>query len=279
MASCTCSVLSAKPALPKARGTAGRRVNVVAASSHAPAQQDGTLQRRQLLSLSLLAPAAAALLGSGAVGTFPALAEEVAAAPAPGAPAAASSTRYTDPVDAFSIEVPAGWVQGSGTIGDAGTLTSQQARFSNAAGLRKVVAFLPEGKPEVSVAVTVQFLGADYTGLGSFGTAQDFATGVVSKMDTSYIARLPEWRRVKEGPVQVVKLVDVKDKNKQQYVFSYTIDKADEPLRTVWQAVAIGNNGMHNRFYTVNATCTAADCAQYGPVLQKIVNSFAPPTL
>jgi hypothetical protein len=79
--------------------------------------------------------------------------------------------------------------------------------------------------------------------------------------------------------VQVVKLVDVKDKNKQQYVFSYTIDKADEPLRTVWQAVAIGNNGMHNRFYTVNATCTAADCAQYGPVLQKIVNSFAPPTL
>lgn len=131
-------------------------MNVVAASSHAPAQQDGTLQRRQLLSLSLLAPAAAALLGSGAVGTFPALAEEVAAAPAPGAPAAASSTRYTDPVDAFSIEVPAGWVQGSGTIGDAGTLTSQQARFSNAAGLRKVVAFLPEGKPEVSVAVTVQ---------------------------------------------------------------------------------------------------------------------------
>lgn len=48
-----------------------------------------------------------------------------------------------------------------------------------------------------------RFLGADYTGLGSFGTAQDFATGVVSKMDTSYIARLPEWRRVKEGPVQV----------------------------------------------------------------------------
>lgn len=48
-----------------------------------------------------------------------------------------------------------------------------------------------------------RFLGADYTGLGSFGTAQDFATGVVNKMDNSYILKLPEWRRAKEPPVQV----------------------------------------------------------------------------
>ena len=75
-----------------------------------------------------------------------------------------------------SITVPAGWEQGAGAIGEAGTLTSQQARFSNAAGLRRVVAFVPAGKPQVSVAVTVQFIGPDYTKLGSFGTATDFAT-------------------------------------------------------------------------------------------------------
>ena len=117
------------------------------------------------------------------------------------------------------------------------------------------------------MAVTVQFLGADYTKLGSFGSATDFATGgawgtrrgsrgcgcrwlaqqarslqeggpfharhktpppasqpasqpaqpsrnnplmshtrpaVVTKMDNSFILKLPEWRRAKEGPVQVV---------------------------------------------------------------------------
>jgi len=35
-------------------------------------------------------------------------------------------------------------------------LLPPQARFSNAAGMRRVVAFVPEGKPEVSVAVTIQ---------------------------------------------------------------------------------------------------------------------------
>jgi hypothetical protein len=47
-------------------------------------------------------------------------------------------------------------LQGSGTIGQEGTLTTNQARFSNAAGLRRVVAFVPEDKPDVSVAITVQ---------------------------------------------------------------------------------------------------------------------------
>lgn len=74
-----------------------------------------------------------------------------------------------------SITVPAGWEQGTGAIGEAGTLTSNQARFSNAAGLRRVVAFVPPGNPQVSVAVTVQFIGPDYTQLSSFGKADDFA--------------------------------------------------------------------------------------------------------
>ena len=48
-----------------------------------------------------------------------------------------------------------------------------------------------------------RFISADYTKLGSFGTALDFASGVINKMDNSYVLRLPEWRRAKEGPVQV----------------------------------------------------------------------------
>ncbi|KAI7840488.1 hypothetical protein COHA_005789 [Chlorella ohadii] len=156
------------------------------------------LARRQLLSLALLPPAAVALLSAAG----PAAAEEGATAAA--APAAApSSFTYTDDEDKFSITVPAGWEQGAGAIGDAGTLTSQQARFSNAAGLRKVVAFVPPGKPEVSVAITIQYIAPDFTALGSFGSATDFATGVVNKMDNSYILKLPEWRRAREGPVQV----------------------------------------------------------------------------
>jgi hypothetical protein len=35
----------------------------------------------------------------------------------------------------------------------------------------------------------------------------------------------------------------------------------------------------YNRLYTLNATCTAADLAQYGPVLQSMVSSFQPPAL
>ena len=33
----------------------------------------------------------------------------------------------------------------------------------------------------------------------------------------------------------------------------------------------------YNRLYTLNATCTAADLNEYGPVLKRIVDSFTPP--
>lgn len=71
--------------------------------------------------------------------------------------------------------------------------------------------------------------------------------------------------------------MDVRDKDRQQYVFTYTVDKEGDAPRTVYQAVAIGNNGRYNRFYTVNATCTDADMSEFGPVLRRIVDSFQPP--
>lgn len=260
-------------------------VAVAASSSSGPGEASPTaghlqqenssaqLARRQLLSLALLPPAAALLSAS------PAAAEEGAAATAAPAAAAPSSFTYTDDEDKFSITVPAGWEVGAGAIGDAGTLTSQQARFSNAAGLRRVVAFVPPGKPEVSVAVTIQFISPDFTALGSFGSANDFASGVVNKMDNSYILKLPEWRRAREGPLQVAKLLDAREvqRGAKQYVFSYSLAKEGEPARTVYQSVALGNTGRYNKLFTLNATCTAADVEQYGPVLQGIVDSFRPP--
>lgn len=188
----------------------------------------------------------------------------------------AAGFTYTDDQDLFSITVPGGWVQGSGAIGQEGTLTSNQARFSNAAGLRRVVAFAPEGNPAVSVAVTIQFLAPDFTRMGSLGTAQDFATSVVNRMDNSYVLRLPEWQRRREGPVQVARLLDARESD-GRYVFSYTVQKDGEPERTVYQAVAIGDAGRYHRLFTVNATCTAPDKAKYGAVLDEIVKSFRPP--
>ncbi|PRW58834.1 psbP domain-containing chloroplastic [Chlorella sorokiniana] len=282
-----CAAGAAAPAArfagPRPRAAARRGVSAAASSSNSEAacpaatQQEGSttqLARRQLLSLALLPPAAAALLSAAG----PAAAEEGAAAVA--APAAApSSFTFTDEEDKFSITVPAGWEQGIGAIGEAGTLTSQQSRFSNAAGLRRVVAFVPPGKPEVSVAITIQYIAPDFTAMGSFGTATDFATGVVNKMDNSYILRLPEWRRAREGPVQVAKLLDAREvqRGAKQYVFSYSLAKEGEPARTVFQSVAIGNTGRYNKLFTLNATCTAADLEQYGPVLKGIVDSFRPP--
>lgn len=70
------------------------------------------MARRQLLSTALLAPAAAALLPAAA-----AWADESGSA---------SAFTYTDDQDLFSITVPSGWVQGSGAIGQEGTLTSNQ---------------------------------------------------------------------------------------------------------------------------------------------------------
>lgn len=132
-------------------GSKGGSQSAAAAGPAKPEAASSVLPRRQLLSLSLLAPAAAVLLGSGAAAPLPAAADE-----APAAAASSGSTVYTDPEDKFSIEVPSGWALATGAFGEEGTLTTNQARFSNAAGLRRVVAFLPEDKPEVSVAVTIQ---------------------------------------------------------------------------------------------------------------------------
>ncbi len=104
---------------------------------------------------------------------------------------------YVDAADKFRIMVPSNWESGSGD------LNPNTSRFSNTAGLSRVVGFVPPGKSGVNVSVTVTPLGADYTSLGSFGTPQIFGENLVGSMDRSYLLRGPAWAKNKDGPVQV----------------------------------------------------------------------------
>lgn len=51
------------------------------------------------------------------------------------------------------------------------------------------MAFAPPDNTAVSVSVTITNIGADYTSLGSFGTAQQFGENLVGSMDRSYLLR------------------------------------------------------------------------------------------
>jgi len=55
------------------------------------------------------------------------------------------------------------------------------------------------GGADTNVTVLVTNVGADYTKLGSFGSAQDFGQNLVVSMDRTYLLR----RRKNVGPVQV----------------------------------------------------------------------------
>lgn len=63
------------------------------------------------------------------------------------------------------------------------------------------------------------------------------------------------------------------------YVAPLAVNKSGEPGRVISTVVALGNNGRLNRFYTVNASCTEGDAAQYGDLLQSVVKSFKAPAM
>ena len=118
-----------RPAAPQATPAHARPATrcVKAASGQGSDQAEALSQRRQILALpALLLP----VFWGGA-----AQAEE-GASPA----AAASREAYVDAQDKFSIVVPSGWEQGSGDM------SGPQDRFSNAAGMRRVVAWCAAGE-------------------------------------------------------------------------------------------------------------------------------------
>jgi hypothetical protein len=112
------------------------------------------------------------LAGAALLGGLPFLRSGPAQAADAAPPAAPASDMFVDPTDGFSLAVPRGWAQGGGALD--GSNGAPPSRFSNASGLQRVVAWVAPDAADVSIAVTVKTPGADYTGLGSFGSAQDF---------------------------------------------------------------------------------------------------------
>eukprot|EP00889_Picochlorum_renovo_P004975 jgi/Picre1/32005/NNA_007353.t1 len=120
-------------------------------------------------------------------------------------------------------------------------------RFSNAAGMQRVVGFYPALNPDrASIAITVKTPGADYTGLGSFGSAIDFGEKLVVSMDRSYMTKGDP-----NMPVVTAKLISAKESS-GKYVIEYETAKPGDATRRVWTSVCFGENpkGLR-RFYTV----------------------------
>lgn len=182
---------------------------------------------------------------------------------------------YQDPKDGFSISIPNGWIQGSG---DLGGNPSQNSRYSNAAGLQRIIAWFPPGNPNANLAITIKTSSADFTSLGSFGTAQDFGENIVSEMDRSYLFR-GRFQQQSSPPVTTAKLIDARERD-GCYIIQYSTSKQGEPTRMIVSAVALGNapNGIR-RFFTVNGSWTEEENERYGNVLKNVVESFKPPAL
>jgi len=189
----------------------------------------------------------------------------------------ATAPRYSDPQDGFSIEIPSGWSQGSGNLGSMDP-SDPRSRFSNAAGLQRVVAWLPPGTPDVSLAITVRTPGADFTSLGSYGTAQDFGERIIAQTDQSYLLRGPAWARKQGGEAPTVARLVSAEEIDGKYIIEYTVGKEGMPTRFVVTAVALGTSptGLR-RFFTVNGSCTETEMAGYGTALRDAVTSFTPP--
>jgi len=192
---------------------------------------------------------------------------------------------YTDTLDGFSLTVPAGWQLATGGALGGAAASDPKQRFSNAAGLQRVVAFIPPSTPDVSLAITVRTPAADFTSLGSFGTAQQWAESLIASMDRSYMLKNKSPQNGRdpvlsgEEAVPTAKLVDVKDAN-GQYIVRYTVSKEGSPTRLVISAVALGvspRSGVR-RFYTVNGSCTAETEGKFGEILQNAVASFTAPS-
>jgi hypothetical protein len=256
---------TARRAAPRSSALPPRAAAAAASAASAPAAKPAAGRR------ALLAGAAAAAAAS----LLPARAGAAAAAP------------YTDHEDGWSLAPPPGWA-----LAGVGALGAAPSRFSNAAGLQRVVAWTPPGgatnaaavdsassapTAAASLAVTARTPSADFTTLGSFGSASDFAEGVVAAMDTRYVKRA----RGAGFAATTAVLLSAAERG-GRYLLEYTVAKEGEPARRVVSAVALGRGGARaggapiRRFYTVTASCGEADAGALGPALRAAVESFAP---
>ena len=181
--------------------------------------------------------------------------------------------QYMDAVDGWRIDVPANWTQGEGSLGN-----KKQDRFSNAAGMQRVVGWVSPTSQTTSLAVTVKTPGADYTGLGSFGRVDDWAENLIATIDRSFMARA-KFGGKDAAPIVTANLVGAKEIGSgdgKKYIVEYVTAKTGEPTRHVFTAVCFGESGKLRKFYTVTASCVEEDYTSVGEGLRKSVSSFQP---
>lgn len=154
---------------------------------------------------------------------------------------------YSDEMDKYSLLIPPDWTRGKG----------------KATAERNVTAFFPNNDTSTNVNVVITGLGADYTSLGSFGTADSFAENLVNSLDRSW----------KKPPGQAAKLITSESKNGFYYV-EYTVQRPGEKKRCLLSVVGIRFNGWYNRLYTVTGQFWEEDRDKYRTVLEKVVDSF-----
>ena len=187
--------------------------------------------------------------------------------------AASQIAQYTDTLDGWRIDVPANWIQGEGSLGN-----KKQDRFSNAAGMQRVVGWVSPTSQTTSLAVTVKTPGADYTGLGSFGKVDDWAENLIATIDRSFMAKA-RFGGKDASPIVTAKLVGAKEIGSgdgKKYIVEYVTTKTGEPTRHVFTAVCFGESGNLRRFYTVTASCVEEDYSSIGEGLRASVSSFQP---
>ncbi|CAK9854871.1 unnamed protein product [Sphagnum jensenii] len=202
-------------------------------ASESSACQNQPLQRRKMMSQALFSLCLSTL-------PLPAIATTEV-------DATAAFKLYEDSGDKFSLLVPQEWSKGEGL----------------ASGQRKVTAFFPVDDSFTNVNVVITGLGADYTSLGSFGTADAFAENLVNSLDRSW----------KKPPGQAAKLINSRSREGMYYV-EYTIERPGERKRHLLSVVGIGSNGWVNRLYTVSGQFWEEDADKYKPSLEKIISSF-----
>ncbi|KAJ7571769.1 hypothetical protein O6H91_01G176500 [Diphasiastrum complanatum] len=140
-----------------------------------------------------------------------------------------------------------GWVKGEG----------------KATGQRKVTAFFPAGDTNTNVNIVITNLGADFTGLGSFGPVDSFAETLVNGLDRS-------WQK---PPGQSAILVNASSRNGLYYV-DYTLQKPGERMRHLLSVVGIGVKGWYNQLFTVTGQFWEEELDQYKQILERVISSF-----
>jgi len=142
----------------------------------------------------------------------------------------------------------------------------------------RTLVWYPKGisPAEVNVSLLINNTSADFTSLGSFGTAEQFGTNLVNSMDQSYKDR--GYRRANQRNLefQSATLLDAKNKG-GIYSIEYLMKKPKEEARRLESLVALGFDGRYNRLFTLTAQCPESEYSKYEKAIDTFLESFKPP--